>query len=93
MSAIVWTATASSRTWDWASATPSEADVEQPVGTRRSESFSIGDPRLAASGRKPSPHYVPALGCLPTSVDGHGDPGKFDGRGRGHHLVFLGEGA
>jgi len=25
-------------------------------------------------------------------VDGHDDPGKFDGRGRGHHLVFLAEG-
>ena len=26
-------------------------------------------------------------------VDGHADPGKFDGRGRGHHLDFFGEGA
>jgi hypothetical protein len=29
---------------------------------------------------------------LSASVDGHEDPGKFDRRGRGHHLAFLGAG-
>jgi hypothetical protein len=31
-------------------------------------------------------------GSKARAVDGHEDPGKFDHRGRGHHLAFLGVG-
>ena len=39
----------------------------------------------------PTAEYTLVLAVTGASgVDGHADPGKFDRRGRGHHLVFLG---